>query len=284
MTATRIERLRGLDRMAAASTVLRRARRVDPTGGVWDAADVQWWWRRPRPTDERALPVWFDDAGACASVHLTAWDESWQLDALVVPGRVDARAVWRAALDEAAGAPAPLEALVREDDAVAGEVLLGAGFHRTAESSGTTWMDAAATPVVTTVPDGYRIVDRAGRAAGAHPMTTRNGPDVEARLRQTDLYDPALDLSIRTDDGTPAGYALYWFDPVTAVGMLEPMRVEDEHQRRGLGRALLTEGLRRLVDRGAERLKVGFDGEAGRALYLGAGFVLDSTVIAWRKD
>jgi ribosomal protein S18 acetylase RimI-like enzyme len=61
------------------------------------------------------------------------------------------------------------------------------------------------------------------------------------------------------------------------------MRVEDDHQRRGLARALLTEGLERLAGRGATRLKVGFDGEAGRALYLGAGFVLSSTDTSYRR-
>jgi GNAT superfamily N-acetyltransferase len=115
------------------------------------------------------------------------------------------------------------------------------------------------------------------------PWPAATGPTSSRASGETALYDPSLDLCVRTADGTAAGYALYWLDPVTGVGMLEPMRVEDAHQRRGLGRALLTEGLRRLADRGAERLKVGFDGEAGRALYLGAGFVLDSMVVAWRR-
>lgn len=280
---SRIERPRGRDRLASTSSVLQRARRADPTGGIWDAADLQWWWRRPRATDDLALPVWFDDAGPCAAVNLTAWDDVWQLDALAVPGTVDRSAVWRAALEEVADRTDPIEVLVRADDAMAADLLASAGFHVTGDDSGTTWMDAADAPEVTPVPAGYRIVDRASDGAGTHPMATRNGPEVESRLRETELYDPFLDLCVRTDDGTAAGYALYWLDPVTGVGMLEPMRVEDAHQRRGLARALLTDGLRRLADRGAVRLKVGFDGEAGRALYLGAGFVLDSMAVAWRR-
>jgi GNAT superfamily N-acetyltransferase len=283
VSTLRIERLGGRDRLSATSSVLQRARRADPTGGVWDAADVQWWWRRPRATDDLDLPVWFDEAGPCAAVDLTAWDDAWQLDALTVPGTVEPATVWRAALDEVDPRVAPTEGLVRDGDAVAAELLAAAGFHATDDSSGTTWMDAADAPPVAPVPTGYRILDRAQHGAGTHPMANRNGPDVEARLRETDLYDPCLDLCVRADDGTTVGYALYWLDPVTGVGMLEPMRVEDAHQRRGLARALLTEGLRRLVDRGAERLKVGFDGEAGRALYLGAGFVLDSMAVAWRR-
>lgn len=83
--------------------------------------------------------------------------------------------------------------------------------------------------------------------------------------------------------GTVAGYGLFWFDSVTAVGMLEPMRVEDAYQRRGLARALLTFGLERLAARGARSVKVGFDGEPGRNLYLGAGFVETATVRAFTR-
>ena len=81
---------------------------------------------------------------------------------------------------------------------------------------------------------------------------------VEPRLRQCSLYDPTLDLAVEDADGRVAGYALFWFDHTTLVGLLEPMRVEDEYQRRGLARMLLTNGLDRLARKGARRLKVGF--------------------------
>jgi hypothetical protein len=48
-----------------------RARVADPFGGMWEAADVQWSWRRPRATDELALPVWFDEVGPVAAAGLT---------------------------------------------------------------------------------------------------------------------------------------------------------------------------------------------------------------------
>ena len=90
------------------------------------------------------------------------------------------------------------------------------------------------------------------------------------------MYDPALDLAVEDANGTAAGYALFWFDPTTFVGLLEPMRVEDEYQRRGLARMLLTNGLDRLARHGARRLKVGFETDAARNLYVGAGFVQTS--------
>jgi ribosomal protein S18 acetylase RimI-like enzyme len=116
-------------------------------------------------------------------------------------------------------------------------------------------------------------------------MRHRNGEQVEARLRQCSLYDPALDLAAETVDGQLGGYALFWFDPVTQVGMLEPMRVEDDYQRRGLARAMLTAGLDRLASRGARRLKVSYSSDAARSLYVGAGFRVTSTSTSysWKR-
>jgi predicted N-acetyltransferase YhbS len=108
-------------------------------------------------------------------------------------------------------------------------------------------------------------------------MRQRNGDGVEERLGQCSLYDPELDLSVETDGGRVAGYSLYWFDPMTKVGLVEPVRVEDECQRRGLGRAMLTAGIDRLAMRGAERVKIGYGTEGAAALYQGVGFQRTST-------
>lgn len=269
--------LHGLERLDATTEVLQRARRVDARAGMWEAADVQWWWRRPRATDTLVLPVWSDGRGPVAAAGLTAFDDAWQADVFVVPATVDAAEVWAAALDAAGRAGAQsLRVLVRDEDTALVRLALDSGFTTTEEVSGTAWMDADRRPPVAHV-DGFAVVDRVTRADRAHPMIPRNGELVEARLRQCSLYDPALDLAVEDADGAVAGYALFWFDPTTLVGLVEPMRVEDDHQRRGLARMLLTNGLDRLARAGARWLKVGFESDAARRLYLGAGFVQTST-------
>lgn len=60
---------------------------------------------------------------------------------------------------------------------------------------------------------------------------------------------PRGDLAVRAPDGKVAGCAQFWYDPVTRFGLVELMRVADAYQRRGLARALLTEGLQRLARR-----------------------------------
>jgi GNAT superfamily N-acetyltransferase len=138
---------------------------------------------------------------------------------------------------------------------------------------------------VAAVPEGFVLVDRAEETTKPHPMRPRSGEEVEVRLQQCSLYDPALDLAVEAADGQTAGYSLFWFDPVTEVGLVEPMRVEDAYQRRGLARAMLTAGLDRLAKRGARRLKVGYGTDVARGLYVGAGFRVAATTrsYSWRR-
>jgi GNAT superfamily N-acetyltransferase len=84
-----------------------------------------------------------------------------------------------------------------------------------------------------------------------------------------------------------AAYSLFWFDPVTATGLVEPMRTEAAHQRRGLARHLLGAGIDRLTAAGARRVKVcyGPGNRAARNLYFGAGFESGKqTAVFSRRD
>ena len=225
-----------------------------------------------------------EEAGPVAAVMLIEWRRGWGLDPIVVPDAgVPLAAIWEPALESVDQlAPATVETLARDDDAELIALLAESGFAPTDEQGGVTWLPAEERPPVAPLPDGFRLVNRE-RATTLHPMRQRSGEHVEERLRQCSLYDPALDLAVETDGGDPAGYSLYWLDPVTHVGLLEPMRVEDAYQRRGLARAMLTEGLDRLARRGAKRLKVGYGTGAARALYTGAGFRIGATSRTYRR-
>jgi ribosomal protein S18 acetylase RimI-like enzyme len=117
-------------------------------------------------------------------------------------------------------------------------------------------------------------------------MAGRNGAQVEPRLRECSLYDPNLDLAVGAPDGTVAGSALFWADPVTRVGVVEPMRVEEAHWGRGLATQLLRAGLRRLADHGCTRMKViaRASNPVALALYGGAGFCVTDVSRVWRYE
>ena len=278
-------RASGLECLALATDLLQRIRLTDAEAGLWEAADLQWWWRTPRRSDSIEHIFWTDDEGPVAGVVLTDWGRAWGCDPIVVPGvsTVTLPTVWARALEaiDALGLEA-VEVLARDDDLELRGLLAGAGFVADDERSGISWMNAKNRPEVAALPEGFELVDRGRATTSPHPMRRRSGEGVEARLRQCSLYDPGLDLAVEAADGPVAGYALFWFDPVTEVGLVEPMRVEDEYQRRGLARAMLTAGLDRLAKRGARRLKVGYATDVARGLYVGAGFRVTSTSRSYR--
>ncbi|MBD0328965.1 MAG: GNAT family N-acetyltransferase [Thermoleophilia bacterium] len=281
--AIRERRAAGLEYLALATELLQRARLADPEAGVWEAADLQWWWRTPRSSDTVEQRVWLDADGPVAAVGLTEWTRAWGCDPLLVPGRVPLTTVWAGGLEAIDALRLDdVETLVREDDPALRSLLAASGFAPDGELSGITWMDADERAAVAPLPEQFAIVDRTRRRTRPHPMRRRSGDQIETRLRQCSLYEPELDLAVETVDGEVAGYSLYWFDPVTMVGLVEPMRVEDAYQRRGLARAMLTEGLDRLARRGARRLKVGYGTDAALALYTGVGFRPAATCVSYR--
>ena len=260
----------GVAYLELVTELLQRRRLADPVGGLWEAADLQWWFTRdPHPTDEDAA-FWLDaDGQPVVAAVFTRWKpDRYGCDVL---GDAAYKPAWDfvrrrcAELDGVA-----VEMAVGPGDAAAA---VAAGFTELTETYGVCWMDAADRAPLQPFPEGYALLARPEQT-GPHPMVRRNGPEVEDRLRQCSLYDPGLDLAVRAPDGTIAAYAMFWPDLRTGVGLVEPMRVEDAHAGHGIGGALLRAGLDGLAARGCHRLKVSHDvaNDTARRLYVGAGF------------
>ena len=135
------------------------------------------------------------------------------------------------------------------------------------------WIDADRRPAITEIADGYTLLSRAEAIDRPH-HNVRSGPEIEMRLQQTSLYRADLDLVVYSDTADVAAYGLFWFDPVSQTGQVEPMRTNDDHQRRGLARHVLTAGVDRLAAAGATRIKICYedDNPASGPLYRDVGF------------
>jgi len=59
-------------------------------------------------------------------------------------------------------------------------------------------------------------------------------------------YTPELDLVAVSADGTFASYCICWLDPVSKIGEFEPVGTRAAYRGKGLGKALMLAGLRRL--------------------------------------
>jgi GNAT superfamily N-acetyltransferase len=275
---TREEHRVGFEYVEVATALLQRVRNAHPTKGLYEAADLQWWWRIPRSTDSLRQLFWFDHLGRPeAAVIATDWGDRIALDPILVP---DATPDWVAHVIERGLAHAgesgfgAVELEVDRADDVMRDVLFGHGFAIKDDGLVETWLAADARPEISPLHGDYRLSTRRDTMSRPHHLIKRSGPDVATRLLQTSLYRSDLDLLILDRDDNTAAHGLFWYDPETATGLVEPMRTEDDHQRRGLARHVLTTGLDLLAEAGAVRIKICFEpgNAASKGLYLSVGF------------
>lgn len=135
------------------------------------------------------------------------------------------------------------------------------------------------------LPAGYQVRGLAGRrevqkrAAASH-AAFGSSRDFEsywpryARFMHSPVYNPDLDIVAVAPDGQVAAFCIVWPDPVTGVGLFEPVGTHPDFQRKGLGKAVVLEGLRRLKALGMTSALVcaESDNPAAKALYESAGF------------
>lgn len=74
------------------------------------------------------------------------------------------------------------------------------------------------------------------------------------------LYRRDLDLVAEAPNGDIASFATVWYDDALRVCTFEPVGTAPEHQKRGLARAVIAEGMRRARDMGARTASVGGGG------------------------
>ena len=97
-------------------------------------------------------------------------------------------------------------------------------------------------------------------------------------------YRNDLDLVAEAPDGSLAAYVGLPYDEVNRTGIFEPVCTHPDHRRKGLARALMFEGLRRLKALGAADVTVGTGAmEPANRLYESIGFSEEYKGYVWRK-
>ncbi len=95
----------------------------------------------------------------------------------------------------------------------------------------------------------------------------REDPTWYHHIQNAPLYRRDLDIVAIARDGSIASFCTVWFDDVTRTAYFEPVATVPKHQRHGLGKAVLTEGLKRLKTMGAKIATVGGYSDAANGLY-----------------
>lgn len=184
----------------------------------------------------------------------------------------------------AQGAPPMMFVDVREDDMPRQRLLAERGFARHEWYQLHLSQTPAARMSRVAAPGGFTIRPLAGESEVAAYVALHRAAfgseNMTQHWRQQTLfmpeYHPDMDLVAVAPNGQLAGFCIGWLDTIDGriEGQVEPMGVHPHFQGHGLGRALLTECLRRLRAAGAEQLhiEVNGDNDAARVLYASVGF------------
>jgi ribosomal protein S18 acetylase RimI-like enzyme len=129
--------------------------------------------------------------------------------------------------------------------------------------------------------DCQKIADLLNAAFG---RTFHNAAEYQNFTRLAPCFRGELDLVMEAPDGAFAAYVGIPYDEVNRRGIFEPVCTHPDHQRKGLGKALMLEGLHRLRALGAVDVTVDTgDAVPANALYSSIGFTEAYRGFAWRK-
>jgi mycothiol synthase len=176
-----------------------------------------------------------------------------------------------------------LAVLARRGYARADDGLVLVRFHQSLDAP----LPAPASPLDFAIRHIADEADFPARVALHRAVWTNSRVTVESyrRMRAVPGYSPELDLVAVAPDGTLASYCICWYDPESRTGLYEPVGTHPAYRGRGIGKAVISEGLRRLQAHGA-RLAIVQTNDTNVAairLYESAGFRIVSRDHTYRK-
>jgi ribosomal protein S18 acetylase RimI-like enzyme len=263
--------------------VLSEGLRGAPLGSFAHPGDLSWWLGWP-PKDDATLGsvvrIW-ESAGAIAGWAMLDEGDLAEYVRPAVGARE--RAAFFTAVD---GWTAELGDAVTtryavDDDVADAERLRAAGWLGRSDAG--LWNFEIDLAAVVPDPDPRvrpveRDTDLRGRLAITHAAFRVTGPferyvEEYRDFMASPAYPSGWDLVV-WDGDRAAACTIAWPDPASAVGNFEPVATDPELVRRGFGRAVVREGLRRLRVAGMERaiVRTPVDNVGAAAFYRSIGF------------
>ncbi len=282
---------RDLERMLS---LLAGGRQADNDTYYVHTGDLKWWLFYTTSERWQDIFLWEQDSGG----DLHGWallSPEWRFfDVFVQPGlhgspQAEAMFAWAeqatARIVAKAGGKEIRTMWISEEDDAEIDLLQKRGFILSAD-----FMRLMARPLEGAIlepglPEGYRL----RHVAGEHELENRAAAQYAAfentmpfdaysqrylRFMRSPVYTPDLDIVATAPDGRIAAFCIVWPDALSRVGLFEPVGTHPEFQRKGLGRAVVYEGLRRLRATGMQTAIVCAvsDNPAAYHLYESAGF------------
>lgn len=253
------------------------------------------WWRCIDPTLEgmSRARLWFDGE----QIVGLAYPAYGRVDMLIHPqyGTLSEPMLAWAEGDRLrqAGRPTSLETWSFTGDAERLAALARRGYSQTERFFSYRQRAVAGAPPEAPLPDGYHLRSVSGEPDLPARVAVHNDAFGSAtltasryrRVRASASYRADLDLVAVAPDGAFAAFGIVWYDAGNQIGAFEPVGTHSAHRRRGLARAVLVEGLRRLQALGAQTALVNAYSEdtAAIRLYESLGFTEIDRGYAWQK-
>ena len=129
------------------------------------------------------------------------------------------------------------------------------------------------------LPDGFSLRSSRGeedarlRAVASHAAFGSTKPFEEywprtLRFMRSPVYVPEHEIFVTAADGQVASYCIIWTDELNKIGLFEPVGTHPDFQRKGLGKSLLFEGLRRLKSEGMRDASICVESTNPAAIHL----------------
>jgi mycothiol synthase len=262
----------------------------------WHVARLDYWWWFGNPDLEHLDPathvfLWQADSGEIvaavtpeqagqAFLHVDPRFRSPELDEAMVTTAEERLAV------AGADGRVNLRFFVDSLDVDRQRILARRGYRRVGRPGEAEWQhrrlldgalpDPPALPGYDIRPlgDGLEMLERCyASGLGFHADDTavaranRDDPAWYRHIQSAPLYRRDLDLVAFAADGSIASFCTAWFDDVSLTAYLEPVATVPAHRRRGLGRGVIVEALRRLQLMGCLIAFVGGYSAEANALY-----------------
>lgn len=134
-------------------------------------------------------------------------------------------------------------------------------------------------------PEDARLRAKASHASFGSTMPFDKYQARMLRFMQSPVYVKEHDILITAPDRHVSAFCCIWTDNLNKMGYFEPVGVHPDFHRRGLGKSLLFEGLRRLQFEGMTEASVcsNSDNPAAIHLYESVGFQRVKRLLTFRK-
>ena len=124
----------------------------------------------------------------------------------------------------------------------------------------------------------YRGFDHEKNGEGPFAPSEEERAWIQTHAQSLDPHENLqLKIAVEAPDGSFAAFAGLWYDARTDFAVVEPVATDPDHRRKGLGRAAVLEGVRRVSDLGSKAVYVGSD----QPFYYGLGFQPYRSYVRW---